>query len=351
LNFQGDGIHHISNLEFRDCSSNQFGSVIGAGLVAATSVGASLEIDNCYFYNIAHNAIRFSPNGVQAAPRAKITNCVFDNIGEDAIYGCALYYEVAYCTIRNVSMRTETGDGVGFLGCNPTLAWVHHNSIDHTSTDFKHCVIIDGVDGSGYALVEHNILRGITTTCVNFNNVRGTARNNYIETSGIAFSSNTANAQYISNYIVVNGFRTDAATMGLAANNALVLNNTFIIKSTAGRVIDSGTSTTGTNIKNNLILGGDIFYKRGGSATDTLDYNGFKGTISPYVDSSFIPIALSSNDLSSVTSLTTLGLLKESSNAKYVGSYTTSSLDKEGKLYHNPPSLGAYEYIPVRGTR
>lgn len=312
-NFQGDGVHRIKDIQFLNCSSNTNGGIIGSGLVAATGVFAQLDIRNCEFENTAFNAIRLSGVGTQSAPTFKCLNTIFNNIGEDAIYGGALNYEVGYCKMTNLSKNTATGDGIGFLGSTPTIAWIHDNYIDHRGNANKHCIIIDktgGTAGVGNVLIERNTLLADGTVNVNFIGCNGIVRFNKITAGDIAFSNDTDGSKYYCNYIYITSYRDNATgTISLPTNNNEVVNNTIIAPSNVvGVIIVSGTSTTGTIIKNNLVVNGTTFYKRGNGATETFNNNAFQNMINPYIDSSNAVITPAVSDIFNNTLVSEAGV-------------------------------------------
>ena len=162
-NFAGDGVHRIRNMRFQDCSTNTNGGVIGAGTVAATGVGAQLDVQDCDFDGCNFNAIRLSATGAAASPTFKALHNTFRNVGEDCVYGGALVYEFGYNDCRNLSTNTTTGDAVGYFAAVPVRAWIHHNYIDH-GADSKQCIIIDSnTTDAGLAIIERNTLIGYGT--------------------------------------------------------------------------------------------------------------------------------------------------------------------------------------------
>lgn len=304
-NFQGDGVHTIRDLRFLNCSTNTFGGVLGSGLVAATSVNAQLHVHRCDFEGIAHNAIRLSGTGAAAAPTFRCIECTFSDIGEDAVYGGALIYEFAHNRVENVSSETETGDGVGFLAVTPTLAWIHHNYIDHSSRPFKHCVIVDvPTAGTGYAVIEDNTLIGNagsgadTVTVVNMESA-GVVRRNRIYSGRVAINLAGSGGKAHNNLIVCLDTVSGTGVVALQATNCQVTNNTFIGDGTNNApLVISGASQTGQIVKNNVAINAGTFYQRGTSATETLSNNAFENVTTKYTAGS------SSGDIESGLMLT-----------------------------------------------
>lgn len=365
INCTGTGIHVFRNLVFRDfiLTTNPTGTTPNAVTLGTTGSygvdpGANGEFWYCEFYNIPGNAANFNGNNSESTPelaadRMRVMYCIFDNIGGDCVFGQAKDVEIAYNKMTRMSMRTETGDGVGLLFFNPTRCWIHHNYIDHRDTDFKHCVIVDGVDGSGNCLIENNILLGVATVGVNLAETKGIIRKNYIETSGIGVACNVDGSVVQSNYFVINDYRPDnAATVGMLTSNGLVDNNTFfcIKKSTSAAIVETGTGRTGNTFRNNLLINAGIGYKRGGGSSETRSNNAFVNTTFPYVDSSLVELSLATNDVINPTLLNKV-FPKVDSTIKETGLYLGHTKDMLGVIRNNPPSIGAYEYVVERGVR
>jgi hypothetical protein len=294
LNFQGNGTHRIRDIRFLNCSSGTNGGVVGMGAVAADAGRfASVIVERCDFNGTTWNAIRSSGVDATASRTIRVLGCTFDNIGEDTFFGCADVFEYAFNRAQNVSMLTDSGDGVGFLGCNPTLAWVHHNRIDHSSRPYKHCIIIDVTTaGSGLALIEDNVLIGSigygadNTTIVNMESA-GTIRRNRIFSGRVAVNLSGAAGVMEHNYVQVLETEASASIVALQALNCQVLNNTLIGNGTAlSPFIASAPSQTGQVMRNNVATQNGIFYSRGSGATETLSNNGFQGITTPYVGGS-----------------------------------------------------------------
>jgi len=358
-NFQGDGTHRLFDLNFVNCSTNTNGGVIGSGLVAATSVNASIEVHRCDFSGISHNAIRFSGTGAAAAPRCVVKFCTFDNIGEDAVYGGALYFEVAYNRMTRLSMGTDSGDGVGFLGVDPVLAWVHHNYIDHSDVDSKHCVIIDAVTAhAGLAIIEDNHLIGFGSSTVEAGShtvVNGDAkmivRRNRIESAGIAVNLAGNASELYSNLILPKNVR--AASTGIVAvqsNNCLVTGNTWGAVSSlsaSARGVDIASGTSGTAVRNNAFLDIPLAVRSAGTAANpTASNNAFWGVTTQY-SSAGDPFS-GANDITADPLLTDTYRPKPGSPLLGAGTHLGYTRDIDRKQRPNPPAIGAYDAATLR---
>lgn len=367
INMTGTGTHVWRNIVFKDFlnTNTPTGNTPNALVLGSTGTygvdpGVSARILDCEFYNISGDAIAF--NGVTvvtdfalAAPVAQVLRCVFNNIGGDAVFGQGQYFEVGYCTMTRLSMRNSTGDGVGFLFGNPTLAWIHHNYIDHQDVDVKQCIIIDGSNDLGLAIIEDNILIGYGNdknpsnnhTMINVDQCRAIIRRNQLTCYGIGISVNTDGPQIYSNLLKVQNYRTDgSATVGLVVSNAQLYNNTFIVNNNTGYVVKTGSGRSGNVIKNNIVVGAGTFYQQGNGSTGTYDYNVFYNTTNPYLDNSSAAISNGANDL--VTNPLFISgsyKLNSSSPAKSTGTFVAYNRDLDNIPFSNPPSRGAFTYF------
>lgn len=282
-NFQGDGVHVVRDLQFLNCSTAANGGVIGAGLVTGPTVFASVVVERCDFEGISHNAVRNPGSGIQGAPLQVVKFCKFRNIGEDAFFGGAFQFEFAYNDVENVSATTATGDGVGFIGVDPVLAWVHHNRIDHSSRPFKHCIIIDSATThGGFALIEYNDLIGSSqgsgvdiVTVVN-GDARMLVRGNRMRGWRVALNLAGNSSRAYSNLIYLEGFDGTIPGVALDANDCILTNNTIV----GGNVqVATAAARTGAILRNNVSANGGTFYSRGsGGASETASNNAFQGT-------------------------------------------------------------------------
>lgn len=281
LNIQGDGTHIIRYIHFKNITTNNGGGAIGLGLVAATSKCAVGKITNCKFENISHNAIRLGNGSTSdAAPTFYCADNTFFNIGEDCIFGGSLVFEVARNTAKKISTNTATGDFVGYLQCDPSFAWIHDNYIDHSDIFCKHCIIIDSSTGSGFTLIEGNVVIGaggwtgsmgddpdgastVTHTAINID-CPGVIRRNLIRASTIAIYTSGAGTIINSNVILpVNG-NTTRPLISLSANNCKVYHNTIssLTLNTQGiYAVVQASGTSGHEVKNNIFKGVNIAVK------------------------------------------------------------------------------------------
>jgi hypothetical protein len=373
IHLGGLGIHKLFNLHFdgithpTDSSSsnpNCVGLATTGTLDAAP--GASAEISNCDFTNVAGNAI--SANGISsatyaafAAPRLVVLDCTFENIGHDAIFAKVKdYFEVGRCRMTNLSTKTTTGDGVGFLDANPALAWIHNNYIDRSNNDYKQAVIIDGVDGSGLAIVEYNYLVGygskdvspVNHVVLNVDGTRAVIRGNYIEAYGIGLNFNVDGAIVLGNVFKVGNFSSSGnATVSVLASNAQVVNNTFLCDAnnidTTKRLVASGAGRTGNVFRNNIVVGGGVFLRSGTPGTDAYESNVLFGVQAPYVDNAGTPLAGGVGDLFVDPALRS-DYMPMSAAVRNAALSPTGRGDFYGKPLRG--TIGAVQYQPAKTT-
>lgn len=327
------------------------------------------EIYDCDFYRIPGDAVAF--NGFNSSAfnalgtsTGIIKHCVFDEIGGDAVFAkVRTYFEVSYCRMTRLSMQNLTGDGIGFLDCNPVLAWVHHNYIDHREVDSKQCIIIDGLDGSGLAVVEDNVLLGFgdetysPTLHVNLNvdQCKAIVRRNKIVTSGIGVTVNADGPLINSNLIMARRHATDGSgTVVMLVSNGRLLGNTIInTGKNAGYTLKTGSGRSGNVIKNNAVIGGDVFFKQASGSTSANGNNLFFGVANPYVDSADATLALAGTDIVADPLLNEF--YRPTANSPLIGAGapldTYPLLDAAGNPFFRVPTIGAFEYQRPRAVR
>jgi len=357
-NFQGDGVHTIRNLNFLNCTTNANGGVIGSGLVAASSVNASIELYACDFNGINANAIRFSGINAASASRCVVKFCNFDDIGEDCIYGGAFYYEVGYCRMTRISMLTTTGDGVGLTGTNPTLAWVHHNYIDHSDRDTKHCIIIDAATAdAGLGIIEDNTLIGFGNsgteagahTIIN-GDAKMIVRRNVIYSAGIAINLAGNASEVHSNLLIVSNSRAASKNIiAVVASNCDVRGNTLVASSplsasTNGVIQASGES--GNTVRNNVFVSIPVAVKSDVTPNQVVSNNAMWNVTTPYMGVS-VPFS-GTDDVTTDPLLTADYKPTQSSPLVAAGTHLGYRRDIEGKQRQNPPCIGAYDAAPMR---
>jgi hypothetical protein len=366
--FSGAGIHRIRNIEFNNIygadKSASAPSCISFGAVGTLNVdpGVNGSVTDCDFFNIGGNAIQFNGIGSSsfaslAAEYAVVSRCNFDNIGTDAVFAKVKgYFEVSHCRMTNLSVNDTNGDGVGFLDSNPRFAWIRDNYIDHRNKDSKQCIIIDGVDGSGFALIENNELYGFGTKYSQANlhvpiNVEGTRsiirQNNIKNICGFGIVVNAPSEIY-SNILEVINYRDNAHTISVLASNSKICNNKISTDSlNTGTAVAFGSGRSNIQLKNNICTGADVFSSI--PAGTTIDaganrlynvntYYSNLGTLNQIAADTYTKPEIQGN-LEPAESLVGSGLF-----IGYVKDY-------KGKTFYNPPSVGPVEYERPRLTR
>ncbi len=347
-------IHFDGNLS----SGNNSGFLTSYG---APTVGASLNVEQCRFTNTRFNAIRLNEQGVNAALYFRCVDCEFDVIGEDCVYGGAIYYEFGRNKCTRVSAGAATGDGVGFIDATPVLAWVYKNYIEHeTGGDVKQCIIIDTTSGAGFAIIEDNVLIGwgnkdnpALTHTVILCDCQCIIRRNKITSYGLVSGLSVDNSVFEYNLIEMYNSNIAAPVVAMTANNCIVQNNTFISKTNlnpAQRIVTQGGSVSGNIVRNNIFVNVPTAIKSDtGGNNPTSTYNCFWNVTSPRLDSAGNAFA-GGNDITAYPFTTNNYQITEESPCKHAGVYTGYKKDLNGVVVNNPPSIGAFEFSS-RGVR
>jgi len=363
INIQGDGTHIIRNIHFKDFTTNSGGGAIGLGVVAATSKCAVAKITNCKFTNISHNAIRLgNSTTADTAPTFYCRYNEFFNIGEDCIFGAALVMDVGYNRAVKISTNTGNGDFLGMLQADPTLIWVHHNYIDHSSVWSKQCIIVDTSTGSGLAIIEYNTCIGsggwngdmgpdpdgastATHTVINVD-CPAIIRSNKIYASTIAIYTAGAGTVINGNIIFATNGKTTRPVVSLAANTCLVYNNTIIgtppnTKGIYAVVQASGTS--GHEVKNNIFVNVEIAVKSNQAASNpTCSNNNFYNVTTKYQIST--PEDFSGTNDLTVNPQFDSGYVPQNTSLRSAGA-TLYKNDFYGKTFPPTPTMGAVQYF------
>jgi len=128
-------------------------------------------------------------------------------------------------------------------------------------------------------------------------------------------------------------------------------NNTFVNCADAGIIMGSVPDRTATKALNNVFIGtnqGTNYSVKvtGGSAWSNEDYNYFYNFATAPLNHTIGASSSTNNPLLYINLIPKL-----TSPVKETGTFVRNTTDQLKNLYHNPPSIGAYEYIPVRGMR
>ena len=354
------GVTTFKDLHFDQClNMGANGGVIATGAVAAAR-HANLSIQDCKFSGTGVNAILL--NGTTTANVSSTFECLrceFTDIGADCVFGGALDYVFAYNTCKKISTRSTNGDGVGFINADPDRVWIHHNYIDHSDVDCKQCIIVDTTTpGTGVCIIEDNILIGYgnkSTTpvlhTVIISDPVTTIRRNVIYTFGLTCGIKWAGDRITDNLFLVgncSGQVTSITADGVCRNNTYIALNT--LADTRAAIVMGTGATSAASIVNNLFVG----MPRGIQSNivgvnPTVSNNAYWLVTTPRTGSA--------GDFTEATEVTANPQLtlyyrpKETSPLVGAGIFLGYHRDLDGTTRQNPPSIGAYEYIPVRGTR
>ena len=308
INVQGDGTQTFRNIDFEDCVSNSSGCVIGAGLVAATSRCAVIDVQQCAFRRTYRHAIRFGASSTSdASPEATISNSLFEDIGEDAIYGGALRMWVLHNTMRRLSQNTANGDGLGFISLDPVAVWFMFNDVDHSDVDSKHCVIFDTSTGAGQVFVGFNTFRGYgwargesgeNHTVVNAD-CQAFIFGNRMWTAGLGINVGGANSVVSGNRLWVSSYRATAPTVSVNADGVTIAHNAVQGPgaTVSGKCLTAANTVTTLTARNNIFRQINRAINLDGSGTTlTKSNNWFDDVTSPYLDYQASAIALDAAD-------------------------------------------------------
>lgn len=376
INIQGDGIHTFRNISFEDCVSNTAGGVIGAGLVAATSRCAQIDVQYCAFRNIFRQAIRFGNTSTATASIwSRIAHNVFDGIGEDAIYGGALNLFVLHNKMRRLSQLTANGDGLGFIDADPVRLWFMYNEVDHSDVDSKHCVIVDSSTGAGQAIFAFNKLIGYgyglsepgsAHTVVNAD-CQAFVFGNEIRTAGLAINMAGVGSVVSGNRIWLSSYRPTAPSIAFGANGGRFINNGVWGpgKSVPGRCVVSGSSVATMEFRNNVMRGLQIAVQLDGAGTAlTNGTNWFDDVAFPYLNNVGGAIAVDASDKDGdispavlgdmsldVLHGTTVATLAGANPLALAGTYVEGVRLANGRLRPGYCPIGPYQAVLPRGAR
>jgi hypothetical protein len=263
VNVQNAGTTYFQDLYFREFLN---GSANGAVINCAVSGSraSNLDVRRCRFERTIYSAIRI--NGTDTASAASTFVCLdseFEDIGEDCVFGAALNYRFGRNKCTNISSRTSTGDGVGFINADPDFVWIHDNYIDHSNVDDKQCVVVDSSTGVGSVLIENNTFIGYgsrsdfaSTHTVVLTDCLTIARGNKFVCGGYALSLPVAGSKAIGNvFEIVNSNPSNPIVAMQAA--VVVDNNTFIAKQTLAAtqaIVVQAAALTGCSVRNNIFV-------------------------------------------------------------------------------------------------
>jgi hypothetical protein len=259
------------------------GQVTAAIIIDGTGSGNNL-IDNCVLHDTQWG-IRI----LTTSAGNRILNCQVYNTQDDGIYiKDTPDIEIGYCNIYNVNLKYfvnpdqsySAGDNIQIASTNSHNFYVHHNTLDHSSTGNKFCFIAWGNNYTG--ILEHNTMIGNSTqvtSCIYLSPTTGTVtvRYNAIKNGNYGIYSYVANFQVYYNKFVSNRNAISVQNnYHLRAENNVFYNNTITAISTL-----SGSNTTS---KNNIfyISGSAKAYNANGTIIS--NYNTFNTQYANFIN-------------------------------------------------------------------
>jgi len=353
------GVTTFQNIHFDNCLN----MAANGGVIASGSTGArfaNLAIIGCRFTHIGQNAILLNGSNTAEAPSTfSCSYTEFEDIGADCVFGAALDYRFFYNKCTKLSSRTLLGDGVGFINGDPNFVWIHHNYIDHSDVDCKQCIIIDTTTpGTGISLIEDNILIGYGSKdntpalhTIIISDPVTTIRRNIIYTYGLTCGINYAGDKITDNLFIIGNCASQVVSTiadGIIANNTFYA--TTALDSTIKAIVMGTGATSTAKIQNNLFVNVPTAINSNVVGVNpTVGNNAYWNVTTPRNGS-----AGAFAESNAVTTNPLLGpnyLPKIGSPLINTGLSGISGFDAQPLYRHNPPSIGAYEYVGVRGTR
>jgi len=284
-----------ANITIRDIDFYSTGDrCISGGSGTLNTTAVNISIVNCNF-GMSNTNTGSDRNAVQLwGAGIKILGCYFDGIPTDAIWIQGNNAEVAYNRIRNVSTDGRiSGDCVQFGGTSDN-AWVHHNYLDHSSTQGKQCIVINAGTNP---IFEDNYCAHIespsTLSHVIYSDVDVTVRRNFISGASNGIWAGSSGGTLIESNVIINNIAFDpletSAGHGIhvpSAASAIVQNNTVLSTLKTGRYgIKYNNGTTGTvfTVRNNIVSGftdRGIYINESDAAKYSSDFNAYWNNVS-----------------------------------------------------------------------
>lgn len=260
----------VSNLEVASSTGQVTAAVIIDGAGSSNNL-----IEDCILRDVQWG-IRI----ITTSPGNKILNCEVYNTQDDGIYiKDTPDIEIGYCNIHDVNLKYfvnpdqsySAGDNIQIASTNSHDFYVHHNTLDHSSTGNKFCFIAWGNNYSG--VLEHNTMIGNSsqvTSCIYLSPTTETVsvRYNTIKNGNYGIYAYVANFNVYYNSFIQN--KTAICVLNnyhLRAENNVFYNNinnaisglsgsTVVSKNNIFHLTGSGKaySTNGSLVSNNNIF-------------------------------------------------------------------------------------------------
>jgi len=269
----------VTGLEVSSTSGQATAAVIIDGTGSANNL-----VQNCDLHDT-----QWGVRILTTSPGNKILNCHVYNTQDDGIYiKDTPNIEIGYCNIHDVNLKYfvnpdqsySAGDNIQIASTNNHNFYVHHNTLDHSSTGNKFCFIAWGNNYTG--ILEHNTMIGNsaqTTSCIYLSPTTGnvTVRYNSVSNGNYGIYAYVASFNVYYNKFVSN--KTAISVLNnyhlLAENNVFYNNINTAISSLSGSTVIS---------KNNIfhLAGSQKAYQTNGTLVS--DYNTFNTQYAGFIN-------------------------------------------------------------------
>lgn len=247
-----------------------------SGIIIQGTNASNNQVDNCSIYNT-----QWGIRVVTSSGGTKILNSTIYKTGDDGIYAKDVSsIEIGYCKIYDVNQKYFTntdqsysaGDGIQLASVNTLNFNIHNNTIDHSSTGNKFCIIAWGENYSG--IIENNVLIGNAskivsgiylspttgTVTVRYNTIKNGSYGIYSYTKNLdvyynRFSGNKSGIQVMPGYTLNarnNVFynNTSTAVSSSSSTSVTLRNNIFNIATGAKAISTQGSLSSNNNLFN-----------------------------------------------------------------------------------------------------
>jgi hypothetical protein len=263
-----------SNIQVNGLEVSSTSNMVAAVIISGTGAGNNL-INNCVLHDVQWG-IRI----LTTSAGNRILNCEVFNTQDDGIYiKDTPDIEIGYCNIYNVNLKYfvnpdqsySPGDNIQIASTNSHNFYIHHNTLDHSTTGNKFCFIAWGNNYTG--ILEYNTMIGHpnkSVSCMYLSPTTGsvTARyNSFIDGNYGVYS-------YVSNFqVYYNEFINSRIAISVLTDYHLLAENNVFYNSTANNI--SALSGSTVISKNNIfyLSGTAKAYSTSGSLTS--NYNVF----------------------------------------------------------------------------
>ncbi len=268
----------VSNCTIRDLEISSTSNATTGVLIDGygTAISSNNLIDNCEIHHC-----EWGVRIISAAAGNKILNSTIHTTRDDGVYiNGVLNIEIGYCNIYNVNTNYfvnqnesySAGDNIQLVSTNNMVFNIHHNTLDHSSTGNKFCLISAGETYSG--VIEHNTMIGNSanvTSCIYLGNTNKTitVRYNTLKDANYGIYSYANNLQFYYNQVIRNN-----QGLSIMTNKSLTaLNNVFY--NNRGSCIGAISNTSVTSRNNIFHISGNGARVYSCNSSIVSDYNNF----------------------------------------------------------------------------